>query len=175
MYADKSGHMGWLILASGLVSGGINAFATFINGGSPEEILDSAAYGAVTGALAAVSPNLSVAVSSYNLLDKLIDCMYEGYSYEDAIAILGITAVSEISFPSIGVDWLDAIAVKIFETGKNMASAGAEAGINQNANKENKNVETVSNQLFGMIAVGGGRALEVAEGWNGIRSIWLVP
>ena len=55
------------------------------------------------------------------------------------------------------------------------ACAGAEASVNKNAVKEKKDPEKVSNQLFGMIAVGGGRAKEVTEGWKGIRSVWLVP
>ena len=175
LYSDQTGHLAWITIAGIFISGGVSALSTLLNGGSLEDILKDAVIGSATAALISLCPSMAGVVSSYSLLQTLLDCMYDGYSFEATLAKLGLTAVSNASLSLTGVPAIDDAMELSFGTGKNLACAGAEAGVNKNAVKEKKDPEKVSNQLFGMIAVGGGRAKEVTEGWKGIRSVWLVP
>ena len=156
-YSDSSGRFPWSVFLFGaLLGGGINVILALMNNQSVGEVWGAGIIGALFGGASAVYPELASLIIGYNLLDRLLDCLYSGYSFEETLAIMGISALSEIAFKDTGDDLADEFVDAVFGTAKELTAEAGIIVIGNNSNGELA-VNNVATATSGRAVGGGGK------------------
>ena len=174
---DTTGNFPWHIVVGGLLGGGLGALATWINGGSGKDILISGVKGTIMGVITAVFPQATVVLLSYEMMVALWDCLYEGYSIEEAFAILMLTGAFECTGIETGDAATDLIVDATFGVGQELIGMGTEKLV-QSKSRPKPNEKLVTYSVISMIAAGrgaGGKCNMMEYDYTGRSELWYNP
>lgn len=151
---DNTGEIPVHVLVAGAIGALVSAISTLIDGGSGTDVFWSAVQGGVSGAIIAMCPSLAGVFISYEMIDLIFNCLYEGLSAEETILVMGFQLIGEAALPTtndaIGDLCLDATV----GVAKGISASAAITGVKRK-NNNSVNAKTVAHTIVSMIGIGG--------------------
>ena len=150
---DTAGNFPWHIVVGAVIGAVVEAFVTLINGGTAGEVILSALEGAVVGAVVAAYPSVGIILAVYEIAEEFINCLYDGLSPGQTIAVVGTSIASHCVLPSTGDDMLDLVIDSTFGVSKEFLSEGGKILATSNQ-PEKPDEKAVTHAIFSVLATG---------------------
>ena len=169
----------WHIIIPAIIAGGGGFVSSLISGDSIGQALYTGLTDAAIAALIAANPSLAIIFTSVGYLELLIDCLYQGMTFEESVIAIGLSTASNIGLPSSGDTWTDLAVEATFGTAKGLfCDVGEELFVNGNADRTNPEAITCGIlSLFTISSSGGGclGMMNICFQMNGGQSLCYRP
>ena len=148
----------WHIIIPALTAGGVSLISSLLSGESIGQSILNGISGASIAAFIAAYPSLAFVVTSVDYLLLLVDCLYEGKTFEESLVIIGFTTVSNTDFFSTDDGLADMVFDSTFGTAKElMCTIGENVAVSGEASAPNRSAVTCGIfSLFTISSSGGG-------------------
>ena len=151
--SDSTGEIPLHIIGAAVIGAIVGAISELIDGGTATDVLISALENGLVGAIVAACPSSAGVFISYEIIDLLITCLYEGLSFEEIMLVLGFQLIGEAALPTtndaIGDMSLDAT----IGVAKDLSASAAITGV-KGKNNRSVNPAVAAQTIISMIGVG---------------------
>ena len=169
----------WHIIIPAIIAGGAGFVSSLISGNSLKQSLYEGMKNAGIAALIAAYPSLSIVFMTKDCLLKILDCLYQGMTFEESVIAIGLSTASSIGLPSSGDSWVDLAVEGTFGSAKSFfCTVGEELFVNGNADRTNPEAITCGIlSLFTISGSGGGcmGMMNICFQMNGGQSLCYRP
>ena len=128
-YVDNTGNFPWHIIVASIIGGGVSTIVALMHKSSFVDTVLAGLMGAGTGAIIAAYPQSAIYFTSADMIIRLFNCIDAGYTFEETVAIMGLSMFITYNFKSTGDDLVDKYVDMTFGTAKEVISEGFIAAI----------------------------------------------